>query len=316
MVPLPPYPPAPADLETTLDDKSSPLGASQLAHNKHAVELGKFMKETSATGEQLTQQDRQTVHFSKKYAMIPGLVVGLTLIDISLDVDMRAKANLGEIQRDQFQITLNNWDHTNYRYGATGAYLGIEACDPEFQYGGYRAGEDYTWTKTSVVHNTRPVTFKRAYEAPPKVVVLLNIFDIDHAANWCVKCFATDLTATGFTMNIVTGSKTKLSSEMASWIAYPADRLGVASGSFSSLGTRTWMTAQVYNRGFEPFGSGVFDKPPRVFLALNALDTSRKQDMRLLVKADNVSAAGMAWHLDTWADKTLYSAGSSYIAFS
>lgn len=75
------------------------------------------------------------------------------------------------------------------------------------------------------------------------------------------------------------------------------------------------MTPQVYSSGFEQFGSGVFDKPPRMFVAPNSLDTSRKQDVRVLVKADNVSAVGMTWNFDTWADATLYSAGASYIAF-
>lgn len=50
MVPPPPYPAGPADLETKLDDKSRPLGACQVARNKPAVELGTLMKQTSAPG--------------------------------------------------------------------------------------------------------------------------------------------------------------------------------------------------------------------------------------------------------------------------
>lgn len=98
---------------------------------------------------------------------------------------------------------------------------------------------------------------------------------------------------------------------MGSWVAYPSDRPRVASG---TQDTRSSVQPQVYNSAFEPFET-VFDHPPKVFLAINALEMDHERDMTLEVSAENVSAVGMSWHLDVWSDSILYSAGASYLAF-
>lgn len=245
--------------------------------------------------------------------MIPGIVVGLTLVDICNKTTVRVKGYASEIQLTGFKINLDSWSDTKL-HGAACAWLEIEADDLDFQYGSYHTIEHYHWSKTPS-QNTRKITFKRAYSSAPQVVVWLNLFDLGPQVDWRVKTFATDVTTTGFTLHIDTWSDTKLMWTMASWMAYPTDRPGVASGSFSTRDIRSSGQPQVYNSAFEPFASGVFEKPPRVFLALNSLEIDHGQNLRLKVSADNVSAAGMTWHLDTWLNTTLLSAGASYIAF-
>lgn len=274
--------------------------------------IGTFGTSEIRSSQQPQQRNSKTVTFANKYAMVPGLVIGLTLVDIARDSNIRINAYASEIQSDKFKINLDTWDDTKKLYGAACAWLAIEADDPDFQYGSYHTIEDHDWTRTPL-QNTRKIIFKRAYHAAPTVVVWLSVLDFGNKANWRIKTFATYITTTGFTIHIDTWGDTKLFGAMASWVAYPANRLGVASGSFS---TRSSGQPQVYNSAFEAFGSGVFVKQPRIFMALNAFDIDRRQNMRLLVKADNVSAAGMTWHLNAWTDTTLYSAGASYIAFS
>lgn len=245
--------------------------------------------------------------------MVPGVVVGLTLVDISNKTTVRVSGYASAIRLDCFEINLDSWSDTTL-HGAACDWLEIEADDLDFQYGSYHTIEHYHWSKTPT-QNTQKITFKRAYPSGPKVVVWLNLFDMSKEVDWRVKTFATDVTATGFNLHIDTWSDTKLMWTMASWIAYPTDRPGLASGSFSTRDIRSPGRPQQYNSAFEPYPSGVFEEPPRVFLALNSLEMDHTRNLRLKVTADNVTATGMTWHLDTWMDTTLGSAGASYIAF-
>lgn len=246
--------------------------------------------------------------------MVPGLVVGLTTLDASCDANVRVKAYTSAIQRDCFTIHIDSWMNTTL-YGAGCTWLQIEADDRDFQYGSYHTLEDHDWYKYPA-QNTRKVNFKRPYLAIPKVVVWLSVIDVGHGSSWRIKSYATDVTAQGFTIHIDSWLDSRLYSAMASWVAYPADTPGIAGGIVSTQSIRSWAQPRASNSAFEAFDVGVFKKQPRVFMALNALDIDRNQNMRLKVKADNVSAAGMTWHLNAWTDTTLYSAGASYIAFS
>lgn len=275
--------------------------------------IGSFTTNESGSCRQGSQRTSKIFTFGNKYNMVPGLVVGLTYLDVGCKGNVRVNAYPSEIQRDRFKINLDTWNDTTLYY-ATCAWLAIEADDMDFQYGSYHTLEDHD-CKSAPLHNTRKITFKRKYPTAPAVVVWLNVIDLGSAANWRIKTFATNVTATGFTIHIDTWADTKLYAAMASWVAYPMDRPGVASGCFSTLDTRSPGQQQIFNSAFEPFEKGVFENPPRLFLALNALDINPTVTMRLLVKADNVSATGMTWHLNSWRDSSIYSAGASYIAF-
>ncbi|KAL0635216.1 hypothetical protein Q9L58_005862 [Maublancomyces gigas] len=330
------------NLAAELQEKCSALQASLLANKKLTAELAKWKEKIPAPGlssrldstkavvktnptigtfttiesdscQQGSQRASKTFTFGSKYNMVPGLVVGLTYLDVACGENVRVNAYPSEIKRDRFKINLDTWNDTTLYY-ATCAWLAIEADDMDFQYGSYHTIEDHD-IKSTPLHNTRIITFKRKYPTAPTVVVWLNVIDLGSAANWRIKTFATNVTATGFTIHIDTWADTKLYAAMASWVAYPTDRSGVASGCFSTLDIRSPGQEQAFNSAFESFGTGVFEKPPKLFLALNALDIDCRATMRLLVKADNVSATGMTWHLNSWRDSSLYSAGASYIAF-
>lgn len=295
----------------------SPPGPAKVDTAKVVVKtnpiIGAFKTSDVRSSQKTRQKVSKTISFANQYAKIPGLVVGLTAVDIFHDINIRVNAYPSEIRGDHFKINLDSWDDTKL-HGAACAWLAIEADDVDFQYGSYHTSEDHSWPKAPL-HNTRKITFKRKYTATPNVVVWLNVLDLGHVTNWRINSFATDVTATGFTIHIDTWDDTKLYSAVASWVAYPTNRPEVACGRFSTLDTRSPGQPQLYNSGFAAFETGVFEKPPRMFLALNSLDISCRQNMRLLVKAENVSATGMTWHLNAWSDTTLHSAGASFIAF-
>ncbi|KAL0638996.1 hypothetical protein Q9L58_001877 [Maublancomyces gigas] len=275
--------------------------------------IGTFKTSEIRPIQEIRSKTSKTVSFENKYTMVPGVVVGLTLVDICQKMAARVSGYASAIRLSSFEINLDSWNDTRL-FEAACDWLEIEADDLDFQYGSYHTIEHYHWSATPA-ENTQRITFKRAYQSPPRVVVWLNLFDIATQFVKRIKTFATDVTATGFNLHIDSWSDTKLGWAMASWLAYPTDRPGLASGSFSTRDIRSPGQPQLYNSSFEPFPSGVFEKPPKVFLALNSLEIDNKHNQRLKVTADNVSATGMTWHLDSWCDTILYSAGASYIAF-
>ncbi|KAG6912069.1 hypothetical protein DXG01_000917, partial [Tephrocybe rancida] len=59
-----------------------------------------------------------------------------------------------------------------------------------------------------------------------------------------------------------------------------------------------------------------FWKNPDVFVALNSIDIDNKANLRVRAYVDGVSQQGLTWHIDSWSDTVLYSAGASIIAFN
>lgn len=256
----------------------------------------------------------KTVTFPNRYAMVPGIIVGLTLLHACRNADIRITAYPDELRHDGFKININSGSQTKL-FGAACAWLAIESGDRDFQCGSCTTYEDHQYT-TTTMRNTRRIRFKRAYSSAPKVVVWLSTIDLGSKTNWRIKTFATQVRATGFTIHIATWPDTKQCLVEASWVAYPTYLPGVSSGSFSTDGVGSLTRPQVDYRSREVFPTGVFREPPRVFVALNAIDIDPQRDLRLLVKAEDVTADGMICHLDAWSDTILYSAGASYIALA
>lgn len=278
---------------------------------KKTPTIGKFHTNELRSWKQVRHKTSKGVSFADKYSAPPSLVIGLTAIDVGHHANARVKSYTSGIQPDRFEIHLDSWEDTKL-YGAGCAWLEFEA-ESDFQFGSYNTVEDHPWTRPQI-HNTRKITFARAYSTTPKVVVWLSCIDLSSGKNWRVKTFATDVSPVGFTIHIDTWADSILYTAVASWVAYSAGKEGVASGSFTTLDTRSWNKPQMYNSGHEGFQNGVFEKPPRMFLAINSLDIDHGQNLRLGVTADHVSAGGMTWHLNAWEDTILYSAGASYIA--
>lgn len=160
------------------------------------------------------------------------------------------------------------------------------------------------------------VTFRYPYSALPDVVVWLTSFDMGRGSEWRIRTYATDITTTGFKICINTWGSTILLSAAVSWVAYPAGKAGVSSGRISTNDMRPMLTPQPYNSGYVKFRDGAFprDITPRVLIAINSLDIKSNGGLRLETKASSISAAGMTWHLNSWADTTLYFAAANYIA--
>lgn len=250
------------------------------------------------------------VSFTNPYSTPPGIVVGFNVLNIAKDANIRVNSYASNIQNDSFSINIDSWGDTKLCYSSC-SWLEVAPNDPDFQFGIFDTREDHSVDERQVL-TTRLITFPRAYCKPPQVVVWLSSLDLCQDMNGRVNTYADNITATGFTLHIDSRWDSVIHSASASWVAYTGDKPNVHSGRFSTLDVRPLTPHQLYNGGYQRFGSNVFTAPPRVFLAINSFDIGCKEGVRLKVKA-SVSTFGMAWHIDGW-DTHLYSAGASYIA--
>lgn len=252
--------------------------------------------------------------FPRTYKSPPSLAVGLNSLDVSKDFNIRVKAFADNVTKSSAEFHLDTWADS-ILHSASCTWFRKPSDDKEFQIGKFNTLADHSWD-TPKAKTSHQVKFKHPYKAPPKVVVWLNQLDLAKGTNWRVAATATDITAIGFKLNLESWSDTIMHSAGAAWIAYPVDRKGVVSGTFSTLETRPADKPKLANSGRENFLAGTFQRNPKVLFAFNSIDIDCRKNLRVKLGATSVSPGGMKWHINAWADTILYSAGASYIAFN
>lgn len=240
--------------------------------------------------------------------MPPSLVLGFNKLDIGNNADISVKSYPNNIQKDRFDIHIGSSSNSKlHSIGCT--WLGVEKNDLDFQLGAFNTSMN---GPSEPLISSQTVTFQHPYSAPPRVVVWLSAFHMGQKPVWRLSAYAADITATGFTINIESFYDTVAHSAAASWVAYPDDKPNVLSGRSNTWEIRPPWSSPLCNSAYVNFGN-VFAAPPRVLLAINKIDIDHSKNMRLKVKASDVSAAGMTLHIDSWHDTILYGAGVSYI---
>lgn len=252
----------------------------------------------------------KSARFSHPFPAPPRVAVGLCALDIDCARDICISAAAENISTDRLQLRISTPDKSAKIYSACCVWYA--PGDADIQTG--------TFSSTEILpvgtRMARRIAFPRPYTAPPEVVVWLNRMHMSKEKNWRINAFAQDVTATGFTVAIDTWCDTVLWTGGVSWIAYPRDKPGVVSGRYNTMDVRPWDEPQADTTGRVNFPAGAFRSAPTVLIALHQLDLETGRNLRVSISVDAVSATGMDWHINTWADSILYSAGVSYLAFA
>lgn len=254
------------------------------------------------------RDNARPVVFAQPCSAPPRVAVGLTELDAASTADLRIAATARNVTATGFTAALDARADT-VLYRAASTWLEVAPDDPDFQ-----IGTLHTQLPAPLQTAARRIDFDRRYAAPPAVVVWLNALEISNRANARVRAHVTDIDAAGFTLHIESWADTALHAAGVTWIAHPATAPNLASGTFSTLDVRPWNQPRAVTTGTVRFPAGLFAAPPRVLVALNALDIDRQANLRITSSVSSVSATGMTWSLDSWADTKLYSAGASYLA--
>jgi hypothetical protein len=254
----------------------------------------------------------KAVAFSPPFVAPPRLAIGLNSLDVDHSANVRVRAHATDITEAGFNVHVNTWADTKlYSGGCTWFEAG--PADEDILVGEFNTTEDHPWNRPQG-KTSRRINFTRPFsDGGPHVVVWLNTLDLDSADNARVHAYASNVDPTGFTAHIDTWGNTQLFSAAISWIAYPKGKPGIAHGTFNTQDVRPWNQPQLATAGSASFPVA-FETPPRVWVALNSLDAGQGKNLRINATCDQVTRSGLIWHLDTWGDTALYSAGASYIA--
>ena len=249
--------------------------------------------------------------FPRPLVTLPHIPHGFRALDIDKNANIRAKSTIKLLTKHWAESYITTWGDTTLHSGIDTVFA-LAPNNPDFL-----TGERM---RNLLVDPTDPpavrVNFERPFTTPPKVVVFLNYVDLDKNHNWRIITTAVDIDENGFMLNIDTWADTILYAAQACWIAYPAERKHIFSTAVNTMDVRPWYLPQLQQSGKIKFDTVEFWKDPSVFIALNSFDISIRANLRVDVHVDNVSKTGLVWHIDSWSDTVLYSAGASIIAFN
>ncbi|KAN0088033.1 hypothetical protein V8E55_006654 [Tylopilus felleus] len=251
------------------------------------------------------------LNFSPPFIAPPIVALGFNELDIANNANIRVKSMLDEITESNTDCHIATWSDTTLYSGSVDV-LAFAPGDLEFLTGEHMRDLLNHPNDTASVR----VDFERPFITPPKVVPFFNYIDLSKDHGWRVYTTVSDIDANGFTLTIDTWSDTILYAAQAGWIAYPADRERIFSTSVNTMDVRPWDEPQLQQSAQISFGGVEFYETPAVFVGLNWMDIDHRANLRLKAYVDNVTSTGLEWHIDSWYDTILYSAGASIIAFN
>ncbi|KAH7264607.1 metalloprotease [Fusarium solani] len=261
------------------------------------------------------------IQFSPPYLVTPRLALGLKLLDVGNSANIRVRAAAVRLAEDRFALNIDSWADTQL-YNAAVTWLEFAADETDYQVGefstlDYRPLNTFpTPDKDGIRRDTEHFDFPDGkYTEGPNVLVWLSALDFDNGHNWRVRAKATNVTPSGFDLDIETWEDTKLYSATASWVAYPKGREGVVSGRVSSSELRNWFPPSASDSKKVKFPAKSFDRTPKTFLAISELDIDSSTNLRVKVRADKVDANGFIWRAESWEDSKMYNVGVDWIAF-
>jgi hypothetical protein len=242
----------------------------------------------------------------------PLLPIGFNLLDIDRSSgSIRVRCDTKADYKGNITDSIVSWVDTVI-YSARSNLDQVLSLDRDFQFGSFSTLEDHNWDVRQP-KTTRQIAFPQGYNAPPNVILWLNVLDVTSQESWRFQASADDITPEHFVVNLNTWGDSYLSSARVSWIAFPSDRRNFASGWFSTDQLQPWQRPQ------QKFTQNVrFDRPfsktPHVAVALNGVDFGVQANLRVQVVAVDITTTGFAWQINSWGDSVLYYAGGAYVA--
>ncbi|KAF2260859.1 zincin [Lojkania enalia] len=247
--------------------------------------------------------------FNTEYLTKPQLALGLNELDIDEAHDVRVKIFADRVTTKDFIVRIDAWDDTAlYSGGATWVEFDQNDSDYQVAVGTYKVVAPPSQT------NSMHITFSSAYQEEPKIIVWLSSLNMSKERNIRIAAYADNIKPDGFDIHIDTWSDSILHGATATWIAYPSSKDGVTSGNDDTSHHRDWYPAQL-NNGHKLTYNTLYDKVPKVYVAINRLDFDAARNVRFKAFASDETEKGFQWNVNSWSDSLCYGAGVGWIAF-
>jgi hypothetical protein len=257
---------------------------------------------------QRTAQTSKAIAFEKPFVAPPGVPLGLNYLDIGNEANIRIKAYASDTTPNGFRVHVDTWSDTTLHAGGA-SWLNLAPDRPEYQHGQFS-------TRTNTRISTHRITFERPFISLPKVIVFLNMLDLDKNFAWRIKTYATDIDCRGFTIHIETWDNTVVHGAAAGWVAYPENLTHVFGGTSNSMEACPVVVPQHTVRRGINFDRVRFHEQPHVFMAFNYIDVYNTNYLRLKAFPSSITTTGMDWNIQSWIGPNIYHAGISYICMT
>ncbi|KAI8650653.1 ZnMc domain-containing protein [Fusarium keratoplasticum] len=298
--------------------QNNSLSATDKAYAKFsypadAFDAGQFNTMEVRPWDKPQANNDKVIYYQTKYDAVPEIPLGITSLDISKDANIRIRALANDPTTEKFKASLQSWADTTL-YSASMTFLEKSSRFSYIQTGVYNTQETRPWNQPQLTQSKR-INFKTPFKSPPKVITWLQSLDMDKKKNWRIKVYPTDIDAKGFTIHADSWADSILYSAGVTWLAYPADQQGVASGKFSTQDVRPWDKPQHENSGVFNFQQP-FSKAPKIIMAIDTLDYDHNKNLRVRLSTSSVTNTGITWHFQSWWDSVMYVAGASFLAWT
>jgi len=241
----------------------------------------------------------------------------LTYIDVDKNANIRVAASWAPGPGPKFTITLGSWSDTKlWRAEAVWLKYPISTAvqDPAFETGTWNTFNGNAFQQGQSQQN---IDFGARFTQPPNVYVWINHLDLSSSNTWSLNLETTQITTSGFTLNVNVWNDTPVYGLGITWFAIPVGSTRISAG---ILGSGMHGSAPLAKN---PGTSGRVDFPkkfrvsedPKVLLAFSGIDVSNDSNLRLKADCTDVTTDGFKWSFDTWDDTRLYNAGGNYIVF-
>ena len=254
---------------------------------------------------------QRSITFPIPFADRPRLIHGLRVIDVNGDANIRVSSTLHNVTRHSADCNIITWGDTTL-WSAVTDVIALTPADSDILIGEHMRS---LWKNPNSPASVR-INFERPFFTPPNVAVFFNCIELDKSRDWRLKTTATDINTNGFTLHIDTWSTTVFYAARVGWIAYPKNKRTIFNTSVS-----TGDIPSGDRKGFKCSHELLFRGPempsvPSVFIALNYLHFDSDAGLRINAYVDNISTNQLTWHMDSWSDTYVYSAGATLVAFT
>lgn len=278
------------------------------------VDAGQFNTQEVRAWNKPQLANKNSKLLQKKYPNPPVIALALTWLDFDSSKNIRIRAEATDITTTKFTAGLNAWADT-VLYSAGMSYLELGPSFHYVQAGFFDTRDVRPWHDPKLT-NLKRISFSKPFQgSAPRVVCWVNSMDFDHSKNCRLVVSVSDIDTSGFTANINSWHDSVLYGAGMTWIAYPSNQKGVASGTFNTQDVRPWNKPAAETSGAVSFGS-VFNSTPKLIMGLNAIDYDCTKNLRFRCSTSSVTQAGFVWHLQSWHDSVMYSSGASWFAWS
>lgn len=250
--------------------------------------------------------------FAQPYSKPPRIVMGLTSFDVTTHHDNpRMYCATSNITTTGFQVNINTWGSSLLNQ-ASCTWLEIPDTPDyaDFQTGLFSTSDDHPWNDVRAL-TTRAITFTKPFSAAPTVVVWLSGFDTAQNPSMSLNVYATDVTTTGFVMNLDVFNGISVYTQWTNWVAIPpASPFGLQTGDFGIVGALTQSTSGVSTFDQRDLNATL---APVVTGAMNQVVVASPTAFKGKVTLGSVTGSTVAWTTSTWGDGVLPTCRGTYV---